>query len=520
MEQEQEMEILEPYELSFSDLKLLSSSPSSSSFPDEELDRLKSMVRSLIENLGPNGPGLITITGVPKAPHLRRKLLPLARRLALLNSDDRKSILKEHGLGSDVPLKNPDRTVSSFAMQLKYSQGDSINSIETNHKEDNSNKSEYFHLQNLGNTFKGLGFCMMDLGLCLARICDLALGGLDLEKSLLDSSSAKGRLIHYHSSLDNRILRESAKRNKSTKKRVTKPSTGNGNQSDMWQQWHYDYGLFTILTLPIFIMPKDTDICTYNLGGMMQPIFSLDPQYHIHKSMTQTCAQNINVCPLPKYENFCLSGKQKCPFPEDTNMHKDILGGRMQTIYSSDPQHHIHESVTQICAQTYTDNPCLCMNHDPLPKDEIFCSSGNQECPSPSGDTYLKIFNRNKNKVQMVKADPESLIIQVGEAAEILSRGKLRANLHSVSRPEKMRELSRETFVVFLQPRWDKRFSISDYSSERIESCVTEDTSIGQELHEIVPPLSSRLKDGMTFAEFSLETMKQYFGGRGLQSNR
>ena len=40
-----------------------------------------------------------------------------------------------------------------------------------------------------------------------------------------------------------------------------------------------------------------------------------------------------------------------------------------------------------------------------------------------------------------------------------------------------------------------------------------------QDIHKIVPPLSSRLKDGMTFAEFSRETTKQYYGGSGLQSN-
>lgn len=41
-----------------------------------------------------------------------------------------------------------------------------------------------------------------------------------------------------------------------------------------------------------------------------------------------------------------------------------------------------------------------------------------------------------------------------------------------------------------------------------------------QEIRKIIPPLLSRLKDGMTFAEFSRETTKQYYGGRGLQSNQ
>jgi hypothetical protein len=34
-----------------------------------------------------------------------------------------------------------------------------------------------------------------------------------------------------------------------------------------------------------------------------------------------------------------------------------------------------------------------------------------------------------------------------------------------------------------------------------------------------IPPLSSRLKEGMTFAEFSRQTTKQYYGGGGIQQN-
>jgi len=33
------------------------------------------------------------------------------------------------------------------------------------------------------------------------------------------------------------------------------------------------------------------------------------------------------------------------------------------------------------------------------------------------------------------------------------------------------------------------------------------------------PPLSSRLREGMTFSEFSRQTTKQYYGGGGIQQN-
>lgn len=88
----EEAEVLELYEIHYLDLMLLSSTTSSSLL--EETDRLKLISRAVMEALGPEGPGLLSISGVPEAFTLRRDLLPLARRLALLNPDDCKRILK------------------------------------------------------------------------------------------------------------------------------------------------------------------------------------------------------------------------------------------------------------------------------------------------------------------------------------------------------------------------------------------------------------------------------------------
>ncbi|KAG6703560.1 hypothetical protein I3842_07G090400 [Carya illinoinensis] len=372
----EEAEVLELYEIQYSDLMLLSSKISSSSSLFEETDRLKLISRGIMEALGPAGPGLLSISGVLDASTLRRDLLPLARRLALLNPDERKRILKEHNLGSDVPLKNPDRSVSSFAMQLRYAQWlesvqselshrvDSLVNPEQDHLEvDITRESQDIEFQNLGNTFRKLGFIMMDLGLRIAQICDRAIGEQELEQSLLDSCVAKGRLIHYHSALDNIILNEA--RNKKTAKRLA-----NGR--------------------------RDEKNCVRYRHGLL----------------------------------------------EDPNLDKN------------EPN-------------------------------DLFSVCCDEECPSPSGHTYLQIFYPNKNNVCTVKVSAESFIIQ---------------------------------------PAWNKTFSISDYPvkevSEERNLSIKDQNQINQEIQKILPPLSSRLKDGMTFAEFSRETTKQYYGGSGLQSNR
>lgn len=315
-------------------------------------------------------------------------------------------------------------------MQLKYAK-----TPETSHPEEEKPQCHGAGFENLGSAFRELGFCMMEVGLCLARICDKAIGGNELEQSLLESRAAKGRLIHYHSHLDAILLQQQLERGKANNKRgaknIIKPLLqGSHSQcnsiardavhSDLWQQWHYDYGIFTILTAPFF------------------------------HSETSNC-------------------------------------------------------------KTQDPSPCV-------------------ECPSsPTGHTSLQIYDPNKKRVIMVRAPPECFIVQVGESADIISKGKLRSTLHSVHRPSKFENLSRETFVVFLQPAWTKTFSVSDhhplanstFNGEQQSGQDDDDNNkLSLEIQKIVPPLASRLKDGMTFAEFSRETTKQYYGGSGLQSNR
>lgn len=343
-------------------------------------------------------------------------------------------------MGSDVPLKNLDRIVSSFAKKLKYDERFESKSCSTIHHRvvEGEDFLEVDHLgfKNLGYIFSELGWCMMEVGLRLAQICDKFIGGHELQQSLLESGTAKGRLIHYHSTIDNHIIKEAANtsvktgaRNKSEIKRSEETCSKqlgveacDEDLSDamLWQQWHYDYGIFTVLTVPMFILSSDNEALTEGSNNLSMP-----------------------------------------------------------------------------------------------------CE---QESPSPSGHTYLQIFDPHKDRVFMVKAPPESLIVQVGEAADILSKGKLRATLHSVCRPPKPKNLSRETFVVFLQPAWSKKLYLSDYPLEQLHldepRVEQESEKLSQKICNIVPSLSSRLKDGMTFADFSRETTNQYYGSNGLQSNR
>ena len=82
-------------ELPFSDLVVLLS-------PETPADdgRFRRVVDAVVTELGRGGSGLLAIAGVPRVGALRRRLLPLARRLALMDHPIRSQLLK-------VPLPLP-----------------------------------------------------------------------------------------------------------------------------------------------------------------------------------------------------------------------------------------------------------------------------------------------------------------------------------------------------------------------------------------------------------------------------
>lgn len=98
---DEETELIEEeelYELHYSDLMLVS----------EQLSQSQSQSRQIgeiMKALGPTGPGLLSITGVPNSTaSLRRHLLSLARNLALLSPDHRLRILKVNLFPSSLIL--------------------------------------------------------------------------------------------------------------------------------------------------------------------------------------------------------------------------------------------------------------------------------------------------------------------------------------------------------------------------------------------------------------------------------
>lgn len=159
----------------------------------------------------------------------------------------------------------------------------------------------------------------------------------------------------------------------------------------------------------------------------------------------------------------------------------------------------------------------------------------------------------------VVHIPDDCIAVQIGEAAQILSGGRLAATPHCVRKPtapilrppqpnDEEGEvdsgaarlldpalISRQTFVVFCQPAWDAIMTPSGSESAdgasmvpapactspqtrshvRVLSASEGSTSM---LSTLLPPLASRWAPGISYSDFSKRTTKAYFGASGVQA--
>lgn len=138
------------------------------------------------------------------------------------------------------------------------------------------------------------------------------------------------------------------------------------------------------------------------------------------------------------------------------------------------------------------------------------------ECLPPDGHSSLQVMDSMTGGSTFVAVAADCLVVQVGEAAQILSGGKLVARAHCVARPTMAADVSRETMAVFLQPAWERPLMLPMWGAET----ASQAGGLSTDLETMIPPLTSRWRQGSTFAEFSQETTRQYYGVEGLQSRR
>ncbi|CAM6048279.1 unnamed protein product [Sphagnum compactum] len=503
------------------------------------------LVAAIMEALGPRGRGFVVVRGVPQFRELRDKLLPLAKEIALMPEAHLPSFLREHGLGTDVSLKHPDRPVSSFAAKLKFEDSIGDDHCSELKLQSTMHDSEANSLKDVGSLFARLGVCMVEVGLLVARLCDYGIFwslrnqttkhtvGAGLEQAIRESGTAKGRLIHYHSIQEKALLtlgskaiknRNSKKKPSNVKKLGEMVDGCNKEQellSILWQQWHCDYGILTVLTAPLFLksMPSwhqvsmhshSSSNCALNPIDIpdFPPLTLMDAEPRVQetfKSVSQSnCSQEEDgqICVTSAVCTKLQEKKGSCP--EVNSLLLDIPCACQSDVKLNVMSRNI-KSAEEIAGDgTHPD------------RDQATFQCRSFECSPPDGHSSLQVMDSMTGGSTFVAVAADCLVVQVGEAAQILSGGKLVARAHCVARPTMAADVSRETMAVFLQPAWERPLVLPMWGAET----ALQAGGLSTDLETMIPPLTSRWRQGSTFAEFSQETTRQYYGVEGRQSRR
>eukprot|EP00055_Hartaetosiga_balthica_P002470 m.4093 g.4093 ORF g.4093 m.4093 type:complete len:365 (-) comp2168_c0_seq1:298-1392(-) len=123
--------------------------------------------------------------------------------------------------------------------------------------------------------------------------------------------------------------------------------------------------------------------------------------------------------------------------------------------------------------------------------------------PDPASGLYIK--TRDGTVVKPKSPTTNCLLFQIGETAQILSKGKLLATPHMVRAPL-VAGVARTTMPVFLQPGHSLVLPVPGDAALHVEH-----------LPEGVPELKARYKENDTFGDFSNRTFAAYYALKKVQ---
>lgn len=115
----------------------------------------------------------------------------------------------------------------------------------------------------------------------------------------------------------------------------------------------------------------------------------------------------------------------------------------------------------------------------------------------------LHIKTRQGHRVHLPPVGSNSLLFQIGETAQVLSGGVLKATPHMVAAAAKA-DVSRSTLAVFMEPGAEYIMTMpADADAQQALRC--------EHLPPGVPVLSNRWKPGINFGDFSRVTFASYY---------
>lgn len=123
--------------------------------------------------------------------------------------------------------------------------------------------------------------------------------------------------------------------------------------------------------------------------------------------------------------------------------------------------------------------------------------------PDPRAGLYVHRWDTDT--AEKVVIPHNCIAFQIGESAQIMSGGVLRATPHAVLMPKtNIANVSRVTLAVFLQPNpWEKLYMPRNYRPA--------DNDAALKTNRLVPSLSGRYEQGDLYVDFAAKTIKAYY---------
>ncbi|KAL9224485.1 hypothetical protein vseg_000513 [Gypsophila vaccaria] len=226
-------------------------------------DRSVDLSALIEEGFGPNGLGIISISGVPGFSSLRQSLLHLSPRLAKLPEEEKQKLEDpdsrynfgwSHGK-EKLESGKPDMLKGSFyANPVLDSPTTDRNLIQRYPAYCSRNIWPNSALPELESAFKALGRIMHEVGLMVAYHCDQYVSKAlnmrsdeGLEHIIRRSRCHKGRLLYYFPTKESNQAKESM---------------------SSWCGWHTDHGSLTGLTCGMFSKDDAEVACPDRAAGL------------------------------------------------------------------------------------------------------------------------------------------------------------------------------------------------------------------------------------------------------------
>jgi len=144
----------------------------------------------------------------------------------------------------------------------------------------------------------------------------------------------------------------------------------------------------------------------------------------------------------------------------------------------------------------------------------MYINEDGKQVPSPDTRAGLAVAPRHSQQQLKVNIPVDHIAYQIGECAQILSGGLLKATPHMVRGPAVSRSsngVHRSTFAVFMQPQV--------YTNLNLPAHDTINAATALEANPWVPPLAGRYKTGYDFNDFTQKTFAAYYSRDGAADN-